>query len=43
VLAHGVREPSRPWDALMEPVAWVGRWKVSGGLDEGVELRAARR
>ena len=26
----------------MEPVAWVGRWKFLDGLDEGVELRAAR-
>ena len=27
----------------MEPVTWVGRWNILDGLDQGVELRAARR
>jgi hypothetical protein len=42
VLAHGLREPSGPWDTL-HGAGGVGRAvEVPEGLDEGVELRAAR-
>jgi len=43
VLAHGLGEPSRSWDTL-HAAGSVGRTvEVPGWLDEGVELRAARR
>jgi hypothetical protein len=43
VLAHGLREPGRPWDAL-HGAGGVGRAvEVLEGLDEGVVVRAARR
>jgi hypothetical protein len=43
VLAHGLREPGRPWDALHAADS-VGRAvEVSTWLDEGVELRTACR
>ena len=42
VLADGLREPSRPWDAL-HAAGGVGRpVEVPEGLDEGVVVRAAR-
>jgi hypothetical protein len=43
VLAHGLREPSGPWNAL-HGAGDVGRpVEVHEGLDEGVVVRAARR
>jgi hypothetical protein len=43
VLAHGVREPSRPWDALYG-AGGVGRaLEVPKWLPEGVVVRAPRR
>ena len=40
MLADGLREPSRPWDAL-HAAGGVGRAvEVPEGLDEGVELRS---
>lgn len=31
MLAHGLREPGRPWTHCMRPVTWVGRWKFLEG------------
>ena len=43
MLAHGLREPSGPWNAL-HGAGDVGRAvEVPKGLDEGVDVRAARR
>jgi hypothetical protein len=43
VLAHDLREPSGPWNALYA-AGGVGRpVEVPEGLDEGVVVRAARR
>ena len=43
MLAHGLREPGRPWNAL-HGAGEVGRAvEVPRWLDEGVELRATRR
>jgi hypothetical protein len=42
VLAHGLRQPSRPWNAL-HAASGVGRTvEVSRWLDGGVVVRAAR-
>jgi hypothetical protein len=42
VLAHGLRKPGRPWDALHAAGRLGRQVEVPRGLDEGVELRAAR-
>jgi hypothetical protein len=43
VLAHDLCEPSRPWNALHATRGMGGAVEVLEGLDQGLELRPARR